>query len=296
MAGTETFGTDSGVESTIALLEARLPEVRERRRQLEDELAVVAAQENAMVSVLQGLQTLADTSLTDQSTVAAPAGGNPAETVETASRQDEPDAAPAPARPAGSADVPTTGEPEPQATPAEKTVAKKATAKKTTAKKATAKKTPSKKTATAGTPATGTPAQDTTAEPALTAKTAGPGTAKKTTAKKAAAKKTAAKKTAVVKATAAKKTTAAEPAPSAQPQTDSTPPATPGRRQRTDAKSVLAVLTGADDPLRARQVAGLLGLDGTDSDVNAVRTMLERLARNGTAQRTGRGLYTAVSG
>lgn len=292
MAGTETFGTDSGVGSTIALLEARLPEVRERRRQLEDELAAVVAQENAMVSVLQGLEALAETSLAGRSTTAAPAGGKPAEAAETADSKDQPDAAPAPAEPVGIEGVPAAEEPEPQAAPAKATRKRTATApagttaaKKAATKKTTVRKTPSKKTATASAPATVAREQDAAAAPAPAKKATARGTAKKTAAKKTTARKAAVKKTA-----------AAELAPSAQPQTASAPAAAPGRRRRTDAKSVLAVLTGADDSLRARQVAGLLGLDGTEAEVNAVRTTLERLAKSGTAQRTGRGLYATVSG
>ncbi|SDS66079.1 hypothetical protein SAMN05216371_0363 [Streptomyces sp. TLI_053] len=336
MEDTEAFGADSGVGSTIALLEARLPGVRERRRQLEGELAAVVAQENAMVSVLQGLETLADT---------LPAGGSatvePAEVVEPAATeaeqatakdepattQDEPDAAPAPAEPAGSADVPVAGEAEPPTiptqtarrrtgtTPARKPTAKRAPARKAAAKTTGGRTTRPRNTATASAPATVAPEQDIAAEPVLTEKTAARGAAKKAAAKKAAATKTAVTKAAVTKAAATKsaatksevrKTTAkkevtkpaadAAPAPDAEPQTVSAPADESGRRRRTDAGSVLAVLTGTSDSLRARQVADLLGLDGTDTDVNAVRTMLERLTKSGTVQRTGRGLYTAVSG
>ncbi|MFJ4091729.1 hypothetical protein ACIPYS_09115 [Kitasatospora sp. NPDC089913] len=341
MEDTEAFGADSGVGSTIALLEARLPGVRERRRQLEGELAAVVAQENAMVSVLQGLETLADT---------LPAGGSatvePAEVVEPAATeaeqatakdepaatQDEPDAAPAPAEPAGSADVPVAGEAEPPTiptqtarrrtgtTPARKPTAKRAPARKSAAKTTGGRTTRPRNTATASAPATVAPEQDIAAEPVLTEKTAARGAAKKAAAKKAAATKTAVTKAAVTKAAVTKaaatksaatksevkKTTAkkevtkpaadAAPAPDAQPQTVSAPADESGRRRRTDAGSVLAVLTGTSDSLRARQVADLLGLDGTDTDVNAVRTMLERLTKSGTVQRTGRGLYTAVSG
>lgn len=172
--------------------------------------------------------------------------------------------------------------------------------KRTATRKATARKT-----AAAGTPVTGAPDQEAAAALAPTPKTAVRGTAKKATAKeattekKATAEKTAPRKTAAKK-TAAKKAVvksadAAVPVPSVQLQSDSVPTAAV-RKRRTDAKSVLAVLTGTSESLRARQVAEALGLDGADSDVNAVRTMLERLAKNGAAQRTGRGLYAAVSG
>ncbi|MFE5586946.1 hypothetical protein [Kitasatospora sp. NPDC056531] len=38
-----TFGSDSSVGSTRALVEARLPAVREQRRQLEEQLAALIA-------------------------------------------------------------------------------------------------------------------------------------------------------------------------------------------------------------------------------------------------------------
>ncbi len=47
VANPSTFGTDSSVGSTVALLEAKLPAVRERRRELEEQLAAVIAQESA---------------------------------------------------------------------------------------------------------------------------------------------------------------------------------------------------------------------------------------------------------
>ncbi|WP_199520467.1 hypothetical protein, partial [Kitasatospora sp. MBT63] len=85
---------------------------------------------------------------------------------------------------------------------------------------------------------------------------------------------------------------------------DGPAPAADGQKRRpgggrrpglTDAAGVLAVLADASGPLRAREIAGLLGLDTLDSNVNAVRTRLERLAKAGQAQRTGRGLYTAAT-
>ncbi|MGW3041722.1 hypothetical protein ACWC9T_17180 [Kitasatospora sp. NPDC001159] len=69
-----------------------------------------------------------------------------------------------------------------------------------------------------------------------------------------------------------------------------------GRRRLTDAESVLAVLGQGKGPLRAREVTVLLGLDDQNGAVDAVRTMLERLAKTGRAQRTGRGVYDALAG
>ncbi|MFJ2811864.1 hypothetical protein [Kitasatospora sp. NPDC087271] len=40
----------------------------------------------------------------------------------------------------------------------------------------------------------------------------------------------------------------------------------------------------------------LLGLDALEGNINALRTRLERLARDGRAQRPGRGLYTVTAG
>ncbi|MFD5922235.1 hypothetical protein [Kitasatospora sp. NPDC127035] len=120
--------------------------------------------------------------------------------------------------------------------------------------------------------------------PAPTKETAVRGTARKTAGKQAA-----------VKTVAVGTTADADPAPVAEPKTASALAGASGRRRRTDADSVLVVIAGAGESLRARQVTGLLGLDGSDADVNAVRTMLERLTRNGAVQRTGRGLYAAVS-
>ncbi|GJF33052.1 hypothetical protein KNE206_57520 [Kitasatospora sp. NE20-6] len=249
MASGETFGTDSNVGSTIALLETRLPGVRERRRQLEDELAAVVAQENAMVSVLQGLTALSGASLNDDSSGGQ--GAAAAEPVQGAA----PSAAGAAA---GLVDeeAASWSEPEPAAAPA-------------------VRKRPAKRTAE------------------------GTGVAKKSSAEKTTAKKAVAKKTAPAKKVATKKTVAPadKPAPMEEVPTTAAPGAASGSRRRlTDAKSVLAVLAGVTTPLRAREVTGLLGLDDQDANVNAIRTMLERLARTGKAQRSGRGLYVAVVG
>ncbi|MFB8239568.1 prephenate dehydrogenase, partial [Kitasatospora purpeofusca] len=67
------------------------------------------------------------------------------------------------------------------------------------------------------------------------------------------------------------------------------------RRTVTDADSILAVLSGAAGPMRAREVSEKLGLEPLEANVNAVRTRLERLAKDGRAQRPGRGLYTATA-
>ncbi|MGW2375388.1 type IV toxin-antitoxin system AbiEi family antitoxin domain-containing protein [Kitasatospora sp. NPDC001683] len=135
-----------------------------------------------------------------------------------------------------------------------------------------------------------------------TAKKAVP--AKKTTAKKAApAKKTTAKNATPAKKTAAKKTAAA---PGTGPVRTGAGPATeksekaapvPGRRTTgATSDSVLALLADAQEPLRAREVIARLGIEESADNVNAVRTMLERLAKAGRAQRPGRGLYAKLDG
>ncbi|MFB7383160.1 prephenate dehydrogenase, partial [Kitasatospora purpeofusca] len=68
-----------------------------------------------------------------------------------------------------------------------------------------------------------------------------------------------------------------------------------GRRTVTDADSILAALSGSAEPMRAREVSDKLGLEPLQANVNAVRTRLERLAKDGRAQRPGRGLYTATT-
>ncbi|WP_329611461.1 hypothetical protein [Kitasatospora herbaricolor] len=320
VASGATFGTDSGVGSTIALLEARLPGVRERRRQLEDELAAVIAQEEAMVGVLQGLQALSGTALdggpsAGQGAAAAPGAWEVV--AEVTGTVPAPDSAPGVAEASvGAVGGPVVGEPvsrpEPEpaaAQPVRRRAAKKTVkstaggagaAKQDPAKKTTARKAAAKKSAAAGEATDAAAAVPSAAEPATAAKKGAARAAGKATARKAAAEKPAsAKKTAVVKKAVAKKAAVAadKPAPAEEGPAASVPGAPSGRRRKlTDAASVLAVLAGASGPLRAREVSGLLGLDDQGASVNAVRTMLERLAKSGKAQRSGRGLYVAAAG
>lgn len=146
MGSGRTFGTDSGVGSTRALIEARLPAVREERTRLEEELAGVIAQENAMVAVLEGLAALSDAPLGEaEDAQAAPpvqpadeapaAAGEPAEAAEPVETAE----AAEPVEAADSDRVVATA-------PAKKTAAKK-TAKKAAAKKAVTKKTAPRKAA-----------------------------------------------------------------------------------------------------------------------------------------------------
>lgn len=60
MGNGNTFGANAGVGSTIALLEAQLPAVLERRLRVEAELAAVTAEEEAVTRALEGLRLLSD--------------------------------------------------------------------------------------------------------------------------------------------------------------------------------------------------------------------------------------------
>ncbi|MFD0261387.1 hypothetical protein ACFVH7_24340 [Kitasatospora indigofera] len=138
---------------------------------------------------------------------------------------------------------------------------------------------------------------------AASAKKAAPAKAasRKATSRKAAPAKPVAKKVApkkAVPATEAAPATVDAPAAATAAPVDAGPAkaaSAPGRRRLADAEGVLAVLAQAQNPLRAREVAGLLGLDGAETTVNAIRTRLERLAKSGHAQRPGRGLYTVAA-
>ncbi|MFC5647503.1 type IV toxin-antitoxin system AbiEi family antitoxin domain-containing protein [Kitasatospora cinereorecta] len=90
-------------------------------------------------------------------------------------------------------------------------------------------------------------------------------------------------------APASAKADGAKAAPAAAPRTAS------GRRRLTDAASVLAALAQGDGPLRAGEVTALLGLDHEKGAADAVRAMLERLHKDGRAERTGRGLYAVAT-
>ncbi|WP_354644323.1 hypothetical protein [Kitasatospora camelliae] len=283
-----TFGADSGVGSTRALIEARLPAVREQRTRLEEELAAVIAQENAMVSVLQGLAALSDALLGEGEQAQAPApvqpaGGEPAGTEKSAEPVEAVDHAPA----------------------AAKKAVKKTTEKKAAAKRAAPRKTAARKEAAAGkgraakktaddTSAVGAPGQDADQAPAPVAQKTAPRRAAKTSAAGAgpARGKTAAKTTAKPETPeAAGKSTRAKTAPAAG-QTAKEP--SKRRRRLTDADSVLAVLRQTEQPLRAREVTERLGLADTDGAVDAIRTRLERLTSDAQVKRTGRGLYTSA--
>ncbi|MFD9125427.1 type IV toxin-antitoxin system AbiEi family antitoxin domain-containing protein [Kitasatospora sp. NPDC059571] len=278
-----TFGTDNSVGSTRALLEAQLPAVREQRRKLEDQLAAVLAQENAMVAVLEGLEALASVPVGGPDSAAGVDARSPGEP--PAAVQDNADVPKDRPEAGGEATVGTDGSARPaKARPAAKRTQKTVTRKADSAAKKTAKK-------AAGKPATGRTAvagvrkQSQEAPPM-----AAPG--KKTTARRAPT------------ATGPKQTTRSKVAPKAAPDTgpqlaterDSAPTRpVAGRRRLTDAQRVLDVLNQSDGPLRAGEVSSRLGLDGQNGTVDAVRTALERLTKSGRVQRTGRGLYTAAA-
>ncbi|WP_051711780.1 hypothetical protein [Streptomyces sp. NRRL S-350] len=124
----------------------------------------------------------------------------------------------------------------------------------------------------------GDPAKKATTRTDPATKTAKKTAAKKTTAKKTTAKKTTVKKAAPAKKTAAKKATAEKSAAKKAAATKTVD----GARPRTPAKKTVAARgTG---PVR------------TSVNMNAVRTMLERLAKAGRVQRPGRGLYAKLNG
>ncbi|MFH8387527.1 hypothetical protein ACH4E7_42675 [Kitasatospora sp. NPDC018058] len=241
---------------TIAQLEAELPGIEARRRRLEDELTAAVARENAVRGAIESLRALAEPSTSPDT---APAGNTRAEADAIAGDRPQKIAAEAEAGPDRGAE------------PAKKATTRTDTATKT-AKKSTAKKAPVKKT---------------------TVKKAAP--AKKAAAKKTAEgarPRTATKKTAAARATGPVQT-GAEPAPQKSEK------AAPAPRRRTTgatSESVLGVLADAQGPLRAREVIARLEIEESADNVNAVRTMLERLAKAGRAQRPGRGLYAKLDG
>ncbi|MFH9350403.1 prephenate dehydrogenase [Kitasatospora sp. NPDC017646] len=252
---------------TIAQLEAELPGIEVRRRRLEDELTAAVARENAVRGAIQSLQALAGLPASQDVTSV---GNIRAEADATAGGRPQQLAAEAEAAPdqGGEQTEKTTMGTDTATKTAKKTAAKKIPAKKATAKKvAPARKATGKKVAPA----------------------------KKTAAKKAAdgaRPRTAAKKTAAT-AGAGPVRTGAEPAAE---KSEKAAPA-PGRRTTgATSESVLAVLAGARGALRAREVTARLGIEESAGTVNAVRTMLERLAKAGRAQRPGRGLYAQLDG
>ncbi|PBC69543.1 hypothetical protein BX265_6872 [Streptomyces sp. TLI_235] len=276
MGNGRTFGTDSGVGSTRALIEARLPAVRKHRQKLEDELAAVIAQENAMVSVLEGLVALSDAPLGEEGKAH---GATPVR------RTDQPPVA----------DV-HEGEVKTETTAATRAPvsvsATKAKAKRASPRNAAAVKTAGKR-AAGRTAAAGVPASDRAQAPNTAAKKTAPRRSTKTAGTIAAQGKTAPKTAPRKEASpAARKPARVKTATATPDRTAVEPPR--GRRRLTDANSVLAVLRQSEQPLRAREVTDRLGLDGVSGALDAVRTMLERLAKTSRAQRTGRGLYAAA--
>ncbi len=142
-------------------------------------------------------------------------------------------------------------------------------------------------------PAASAAKKNTPARKAQARKTAEPAKATPARAKARGAKTDGGARTAAKQEPAARTGRATRPRPvGAEPPTAA--PAT-GRRTVTDADSILAVLSGSAEPMRAREVSEKLGLEQLDANVNAVRTRLERLAKDGRAQRPGRGLYTVAA-
>ncbi|MFE7778224.1 hypothetical protein ACFU5O_30870 [Streptomyces sp. NPDC057445] len=90
----------------------------------------------------------------------------------------------------------------------------------------------------------------------------------------------------------AKKPTAAKATKAKQ--TESTAPAEAVLDAGGLTEQVIAVLArDAGTPLRARDVAQVLGRDDSAGDINTVRSTLDRLVATSRAHRAGRGLYQA---
>lgn len=289
MASGETFGTDSGVGSTIALLEARLPAARERRGRLEEELAAAVAEESAIAGVLDGLRALSGTSVdgrarsrdVGRAQESAPVGSG--EATGSSAGSGGPRRSPAPGRRATAVDASPVA--SPVASPSSIEAAAKP-ARKTTGRSAAAKKAGAGRQAVAAKSAAPEPKQGADQAPAATAREAVRRTARKG-APKATPRATGPR--------AAKKAAPEKPV-AVEVQAPLASAAASGRRRLTDADGVLAVLSQAPGSLRAREVTVLLGLEALDANINAIRTRLERLAKDGRAQRSGRGLYTVAAG
>ena len=255
-----TFGTNSGVESTVALLQAELPRLEEQRRLLEQELAAVTDRLDAARAALGGLQALAAAPLLQEAAaeVAPAAEQAPEATVPAAAEE-----------PAKTQRRTTKSTPRPAANtpPAERTAA---------ARKAVTSKTAVVKAGKAGTPS---------------AKTRRPASSSAKPRKGAAAPAKPA--VATETATAAKASVAPAAVEWVEP-VASTEVAEPKKPASGLAESILAHLAGADGPARAGEIAKALGRDSTPGSVNAVRTALERLVKASKAQRSGRGLYLAL--
>ncbi|KJY26052.1 hypothetical protein VR45_37945 [Streptomyces sp. NRRL S-495] len=248
--------------------------MEERLLRAQAELGAASAERDAVHQALDALRLLSGApARTDgDPPPAAAAPPVPAEAARDAERAGSTPGAPAPTEPAAVAAGAASG--AKKATPARKTPARKASARKTAepAKAEEAKAEEAKEKPAKATPAKTEP----TRASARGAKTGG-GT------------KTAAKQdpTARTGRTASRSRPVDAEPPTAAPAA--------GRRTVTDADSVLAVLSGSAGPMRAREVSEKLGLEPLEANVNAVRTRLERLAKDGRAQRPGRGLYTATA-
>lgn len=128
-----TFGTHSGVGSTVALLEAELPRLEEQQHTLERELAEIVERLEAVRSALGGLRSLSSAPLLEvAAATAAPAEQEPVAAVAVGGAVKR--------RRAKSAPQPPAAEPAPVG-PARKTAAGKTAAvrKKTAGKKAAGK-------------------------------------------------------------------------------------------------------------------------------------------------------------
>ncbi|MFB7675112.1 hypothetical protein ACFC26_27240 [Kitasatospora purpeofusca] len=251
-----TFGTDTSVGSTILVLEEQLPAVEERLRRAQAELDAATTERDAVHRALEALRLLSGGPARADGGRKTPAAEAPPVPPEASGDTERAASAPVAPVPAVPAAVP-------------------AAVAAGTKKAAPARKAPARK----------------AAEPEKTARTRATARGTKT----GGGARTAAKQA------PAARTGRTAPRPRPRP-VDATPPttapaaaSTAGRRTVTDADSILAVLSGSAEPMRAREVSEKLGLEPLQANVNAVRTRLERLAKDGRAQRPGRGLYTATA-
>ncbi|MFD8699417.1 hypothetical protein [Kitasatospora purpeofusca] len=257
-----TFGTDTSVGSTILVLEEQLPAVEERLRRAQAELDAATTERDAVHRALEALRLLSGgPARTDggRKTPAAEAPPVPPEASGDTERAASAPVAPVPAVPAAVPAAVAAG----------------------TKKAAPARKAPARK----------------AAEPEKTARTRATARGTKTGggARTAAKQEPAARTGRTAPRPRPVDATAPTTAPAAASATPPATASTAGRRTVTDADSILAVLSGSAEPMRAREVSEKLGLEPLQANVNAVRTRLERLAKDGRAQRPGRGLYTATA-
>ncbi|MFF9647267.1 hypothetical protein [Kitasatospora aureofaciens] len=243
--------TDTPFGDTVAKLERDLPVAEARRRALEDELAAAVAHEHALRGALESLRVLSGLSVQQDKDSVSAVGHTDGIGLAEVTAE----------RPAAGsdADPAATRKPGPVARAAVRKTAEQDAGKRAKARVGVTKAVSKK-----------------SAQAAIVTQTTASPSARRGVAKKVAPKKAVARSS-----------------PSELEQVQITTPLPAPRRRRTGVtvESILKVLSENDGPLRARAVVAHLGIDDEPGTVNSVRTALERLAKAGRAQRTGRGLY-----